>query len=156
MNTNYLDLNIATDDSSCPLNTKSCGEADTMGNVLCVNNNSDCPLTDVKVTSTVPSDRNYTVLTLGDVNFVLARDGKGKLPLQFKISDKQPCTSPYYENMNGKLYLLDAMKGRNTCYRGIANKKEDESYIKVDSYNKKNLFSDNNILGIVNTLPSFH
>jgi hypothetical protein len=76
--------------------------------------------------------------------------------IQLKISDEQPCTSPYYENMNGKLYILDAMKGRNTCSRGIANKLEDDTYYKIDTYNKKNLFADNNIVSIVNTLPSFN
>jgi hypothetical protein len=49
MDTNYLDLTIASSDKSCPLNTKSCGKADTLGNVICVQNKADCPLTDLKV-----------------------------------------------------------------------------------------------------------
>jgi hypothetical protein len=126
-----------------------------LGNILCIDSYIPCPYNDLKV-GTQP-DQGSDNIKVGDVysNFSNTTTN-GRTPIQFKISDKQPCTLPYYENTNENLYKLDAIFGRHKCYRGIANSIEDNNYKKIDQYNKKKLMEDNYITQIVSTLPVFN
>jgi hypothetical protein len=155
----YIDLIIAQNDKSCPMDHKSCGIVDTLNNVLCIPNNSECPMNEIKVqpsNAEIPNDKKYYVIKADGANFLFSNENKkGTIINQFKISDNQPCILPYFENMSGNLYLLDAMKKRNKCYRGIGDQVEDKTYEKIDSYNKRNLFNDNQLINILNTLPEF-
>jgi hypothetical protein len=155
----YMDLIISQNDKSCPMDYKPCGIVDTLKNVLCFPNNLDCPMNEVKVQSSdvaIPNDKNYSVVKAGGVNFLFSNENiKGKIVNQFKISDGQPCIIPYFESIKGNLYLLDAMKSRNTCSKGVGDQVEDKSYVMIDTYNKRNLFNDNQLTNLLNTLPEF-
>ena len=160
MRKNYFDLVTANNAQGCPMNHKPCGVIDTLNNVLCVEKNENCPFNDIKVIpsiDSIPKDRNYTVLKANSVNFLFSNENiKGNVITQFKVSDNQPCILPYYENMSGKLYLLDAMKSRDKCSRGIGDTIIDNEYVKLDTYNKKNFFMDNQLIGSLSSLPEFN
>jgi hypothetical protein len=97
MKTNYLDLSIASNSQTCPLNQKPCGII--LGNILCIDSYTPCPYNDLKVS--LQSDQGSGNIKVGDVYYNYSnRTTNGRTSIQFQISDKQPCTLPYYENTN--------------------------------------------------------
>ena len=41
------------------------------------------------------------------------------IPIQFKISNGQPCQNPYYKNMDFFLYILENQAGKQNCYQYV-------------------------------------
>lgn len=160
---NYLELKTSSSLNGCGVGYKACGIIDSMKNYLCYPSNVDCPYNEIKVISNndnVPNDKNYTQVTLG----VSGSDGKmlfsnqdknGNALNEFKIDDKTPCLSPDYKNLNIKPYYLETTWDHNTCKNKIGNEFEDKSYQKVDSTTYGRLYSDNQIIGILSSMPNF-
>ena len=50
----------------CPDNTKQCGILDTLGNIMCIDVNTDCPINLILVTedNNIPSEYKYTFTTV--------------------------------------------------------------------------------------------
>jgi hypothetical protein len=155
----YLDLSVATNDKSCPMDQKSCGVVDSMKNILCMDKDSACPMNDIKIidrSDNEPDDFKYTKVEAGDKDILFTNENtKGNIIAQFKISDDQPCILPFYENTKGTLYLLDALQGKGECKRGIGDTLYDDNYKKIDTYNMKSLLQENQITAVLNTLPEF-
>jgi len=160
---NYLDLKTGKSAADCGSGYKSCGIADTLNQVLCYPNNVECPYNFIKVlpnSATVPSDKKYISIPLGafnsDSKMIFSNENiSGKSVIQFKIDDNTPCLSPDYRNLAVKPYYLEKVWNMNTCSNNIGGKNEDESYTKIDSESYQRLYSDNQIMGILQSLPKF-
>ena len=160
---NYLDLKTGKSSNDCGSGYKSCGIADSLNQVLCYPNNVECPYNFVKVLSPseqVPKDVKYTVVPLG----FNSQEGKilfsnentsGKTLIQFKVDDNTPCLSPDYRNLEIKPYYLEKTWDMNSCQNEIGGQRYDNSYTKIDSESYNRLYSDNQILGILLSLPQF-
>jgi hypothetical protein len=160
---NYLDLKTAKSAALCGSGYKSCGIADSLQQVLCYPNAVNCPYNFIKVLSAnqqVPNDKNYTVIPLGfngqDGKMIFSNENiSGNTVNQFKIDDNQPCLSPDYKNLAIKPYYLEQSWGKNLCQNAIGGQNFDNAYTKVDSESYNKLYSDNQILGILLSLPKF-
>jgi len=160
---NYLELKTGKTAADCGSGYKSCGIADTLNQVLCYPNNVECPYNFIKVLSNkeaVPTDRKYTSMPLGAFNpeakIIFSNENtSGKSVIQFKIDDNTPCLSPDYRNLVIKPYYLEKVWNMNTCSNDVGGKNEDESYTKIDSESYQKLYSDNQIMGILQSLPKF-
>lgn len=160
---NYLELKTGKSPADCGTGYKSCGVADSLNQVLCYPNNVECPYNFVKVISNaekVPTDKNYTVMPLGfnaqDGRMIFSNENtSGKTLNQFKIDDNVPCLSPDYRNLAVKPYYLEKTWDRNSCQNEIGGEKYDNSYTKLDSETYNKLYSENQILGILLSLPQF-
>jgi hypothetical protein len=156
----YLDLSIVANENSCPKDYRPCGIADTLNHVLCISRETDCPMNDVRIigkNEPIPSDFEYTVLESNDAKILFTnKNTRGRVVNQFKIAEDQPCVLPFYEHTKGSLYLLDGLYETGTCKRGIGDTLYDQSFKKIDTYNMKSLFAENQISPVLNTLPKFN
>lgn len=158
--TKYLELNIAKNPESCYPGLKSCGIIDSLNNVMCVPHNSPCPINYVDVISTdkEPLDNNkLTVfnLTDGEQMIFSNENPNGKIFTEFIISEGVPCADPSRKNLAEKPYLLDPYYSKSDCSNPVGNYTLDNRYEKIDSYDVKNLLTENNIFPLVQRLPLY-
>jgi len=161
---NYLDLKTAKTPSECGSGYKSCGVVDTLNQVLCYPSNVECPYNNVKALSSsqqVPNDMKYTVVPMGfngqDGKFIFSNENvKGKTITQFKIDDDTPCMSPDYRHLLVKPYYLEVTWDKNSCQNDVGGQFVDSAYTKLDSESYSRLYSDNQITGILQSLPQFN
>jgi len=144
---NYLKLNIHSSSINCPPETRSCGIIDSQNNHLCVDKLKNCPVVDLAIYSRGFSDsniiqsksnlisnnsleniylgKNDSLIKLSTADLVYSLNetkfqanlNNIRIPIQFKISNGQPCENPFYENLNFSLYILDSNYGKQFCYR---------------------------------------
>jgi hypothetical protein len=158
--TNYLQLNIAKNSESCDFGTKSCGIIDSLDNVLCVHKYSPCPINYVDVISNDQTPKinfEYTSFNLTDGNKMIFsnENPNGKIYSEFIISEGQPCADPSRKNFVEMPYLLDPYYSKSDCENPVGNYTNDYRYEKIDSYDSRNLLSENNIYPLVQRLPLY-
>ena len=106
---------------------------------------------------TYPLNKNFSYINLSDNKILLysqSESQKGRIPVQFKISDSIPCKDPYYKNLQHSLYELDFYLNRKQC-KDIHGKFYDSSYYVLDSYDYLYVINDNYILDDLQQLPNF-
>jgi len=159
----YLDLKTAKTESECGSGYKSCGIIDTLNQVLCYPSNVDCPYNYVRTlgpNEAVPSDMKYDVVPLGfngqEGKLIFSNENKnGKIINQFRVDDDIPCISPDYKHLSVTPYYLEKSWDKNKCTNDVSGQFFDSSYVKIDSESYNRLYSDNQILGILMSLPQF-
>jgi hypothetical protein len=159
VDTSYLDLTISRRPESCPMNMRSCGIVDSLSNVMCVPNQTPCPINSVSIAASnvAVTAKDSTVINAEGVKIVFSNnDPKGKILNELYIGENQPCANPLYANYNYKPYLLDYFYGKTQCTDKIGTFSTDERYIKLDTSNSLNTLRDNNILPIINSLPLYN
>jgi len=160
---NYLDLKIVKTKNGCGAGFTPCGIIDSLNQILCYPDRIGCPYNYIKFLDSkevIPTDRTYTVIPLGTNGekgkFILSNQNtSGKIINQFKIDDNIPCLDPDYKNLNTTPYLLEKSFDKNSCLNKISDKIIDEEYIKIDSETYNQLYSDNNIIKVLLSLPDF-
>jgi hypothetical protein len=146
---NYMFLLIEASAAQCPLGTRSCGVIGSQKNHLCLESNISCPVNDMIFKSAslptgadsksglifknISSTLTTNQLGINEYGFKLPgadllystnqasnenSDNLG-IPIQFKISNAQPCQNPYYNNIDFYIYILDKQAGKQYCYQYI-------------------------------------
>jgi len=158
-NKNYLDLTISSNEKYCPMNTRSCGVADSLNNVLCVPSTVACPLNYIMFLNSgqlVPKDMNYTQIDTKDGKLLFSNEAtKEDVLNEFFISEGQPCANPKGRNYLQKPYILDPFYDNYACNVNISDFQYDERYKLVDSYKTYDLYRDNSLLPALKSLPEY-
>lgn len=179
---NYFELNVKNNATACGNISRSCGIIDSFKNHLCVENNKSCPVISINIydfeyfNKQFLSDNNDVTFVSPKAVFVYTKDeskfynkSTPLIPVEFKISNGQPCMNPYYINSDGYMYILDNYYGRNFCLKYSINDDNlkydttiysnkffyDNNFKKVDNTNMTELLSENNILPMIKTLPFY-
>lgn len=96
---NYGNIRLVKNSLPCSEGLKKCGEIDTKGNELCVNQNEPCPIYDLVFQSnsnlTAKEDRNSSSLR------------KNKAIIEFKVSESLPCVQNHEESTPNLTYILE-------------------------------------------------
>jgi hypothetical protein len=159
---NYLQMNITEKSTNCKKGKKPCGLIDNLGNILCLNENEDCPINNILNFKTKEEinakNLNGSSLVLdsnGIKNVLLfTRDNilDGNLPIEFRTSTGLPCKNPYFTNMNYKIYMLNKFFNKQRCLNfsdSIPNDNMeysfDNSFYQIDEIYKKTFYYENKI-----------
>ncbi len=155
----YLDLTIRAIPDSCPDTTRSCGVIDSLKNVVCIPKKTPCPLNEIKVIPTgteIPTDKKYTVLDIANAKVLVSNENtEGEILNEFTISAGVPCADPDYDNTMGFVYELDKNYNEQECNDSLGSNKYDTRYNPIDTTTRYSLFSENNIIAAVTTLPEY-
>jgi hypothetical protein len=157
----YLDLIVVSSANKCPIDTKPCGKVDSIENVLCVSNLTNCPVNKILFLESkdpIPTDFKYTVVPLGDNKKILYTNEnvKGEIVQEFKLSEGQPCLDPTYENINSDQYLLSRVLDKHGCPQSGGNAEMfDIRYSKIDSDDLYSFYSNNGVEDTLMRLPQY-
>jgi hypothetical protein len=156
---NYLKLTLRSDQRSCPLNTKPCGEIDSLKNVLCLSDKIQCPINELKAIEAslpVPKDKNYTVLEANNAKILASNENlNGKIIVDFSVQDDQPCADTDYKNLIAETYPLNPFYKKSKCTSKIGNFTNDNRYFKIDNYGSFDIQNENYIYRVTNGLPLY-
>lgn len=159
---NDLNFLVRSSEDLCPNNTRNCGVIDSVSNILCVKREIPCPMNFIKFYESydkIPENlRSETLIKLVNGFFVLSNNFlKGKILVDFRIMDSQPCANPDYENEKTKPYLLDMKYGYDSCkIKKVGNHTYDKRYEILDQDNFKELYTLNNNLYLkIKELPNY-
>ena len=153
------DGSIIKKTEKCPEGKKSCGYIDTKQNILCLDENKDCPINYIKIDKTPPEGITNIKTIKGDqINIYYSnnpyenREGIPYIQVAFKIGEDELCTIPslYYSNIN--LFKLDAFikDYANKCslkdYTQDYTKILGNYYFSLDTIDNYQLYNDNGII----------
>jgi len=162
---NYLDYSKnkkISKDSYCGYGKKFCGKLDTIDNYLCLNENENCPITQMIIqdyTLNPPKNKNFTSINLANGKILYFTNKNAtkddSILINVKISEGLPCLNTYQENTKNKFtkYILDANYDYYTCSEYLNMHIFDDRYRVLDSLNYRDLLNDNGINYIINRYP---
>ncbi len=156
------DGSIIKKNETCPEGKKSCGYIDTIYNILCIDNKSECPINYIKIDKTPPEGITHLRTIKGDqINIYYSnnpyenRTGTPYIQAAFKIGEDELCAIPnlYYSNIN--LYTLDAFRKdyANQCTLKDYTQeivKLFNYYFSLDTIDNYQLYYDNKIIERIN------
>lgn len=159
--TSYLDLIVVDQTSKCPIETRSCGIIDSIGNYLCVSTSNPCPINKLLILNEgdkIPIDFKYSLIQLqaGKTLIYTNENVRGDIIHEFKLSEGQPCLNPNYSNINSDQYLLSNVLNYDGCPEsGYNNKMFDSRYNKIDSEDLLDFYTMNGIEDKLKRLPQY-
>lgn len=153
---NYFDLKIENRTTSCGSGFKKCGIIDTLKNNLCMRETEDCPVLFLKFSKNEPIKKfaDDKILKLKNGYLIYNNNPldypNATIPIEFKVSENQPCKNSFYSHKNYSLYKLDFFYNKNECY--ISSEKPDNKtlfydyeYKLIDQIDYKVFFDENKI-----------
>jgi len=154
---NYFNYNFSNSNNffnECGKGYKDCGNANSIGEKLCVHKNEECPINYLKVinintTANTPElvgqrgfPVNETNFSDGQKKFIYSNmNNKGKTINQFTILDHKPCA----DSAENKIILLNTNQ-EYECKSKINGYTYDPSWTLIDTMTLKNLAKDNDLL----------
>ena len=156
---------VIEENKDCPEGLKNCGYIDTIKNKLCLEKDSECPISYIKIKDiNSPPPDNITHLKVIEnekIKFYYSNnpyDDTHEVPYiqnAFKIADSKICALPnlYYSNLD--LFLLDAFKkglSSDCVLKGYSPNitiDENNRYHKLNSINQYDLYNENGIIDII-------
>jgi hypothetical protein len=117
----------------CSKGKHDCGEIDTLGNRLCVNDGMSCPSVDL-IQKINPQIKD--------------------LFIEFIISQGEVCINNSEINLKGKKYELYENRRFINCNTTLNGIKYDNRYIRINNFATSQLFNSS-FLGYLNSLPEF-
>jgi len=184
----YFDISIEKNAENCSAGTSSCGVIDSLGSHLCVESTIPCPVNSINFYSVIEFDKvkdsipkNNAVIQLSNGFLVYGNNRKNyvdinkvKIPIEYKVSNAQPCLNPFYENISFPIYILDLKRGRQQCLKHADmddNTKNSENldtnnqntndfyynpdFYPLDTISQEVLFKENGITAKTSNLPLF-
>lgn len=164
--TNYhrllYDGSIIKENEKCPEGKKSCGYIDTLRNLLCIDEKSECPINYIKIDKIPPKNITHLKCINGSqINIYYSnnpyenRAGTPFIQSSFKIGEDKLCTIPnlYYTNIN--LFKLDAFI-KDYAYQCTLKDYSQEVtqlfnyYVPLDTIDNYQLYYDNKIIERIN------
>ena len=158
----YFDLlkdgSIIKEGKVCPKNKKVCGYIDTLKNMLCVNNNTECPISYIKIQDSKPIGiENIITITGKKTNFYFSNNpypNSNEIPYilnSFKIADSTICALPnlYYSSIS--LSDLDGFKKKystNCVLKDYSQRVTVDKirYKEIDAIDNYDLYEENKII----------
>jgi len=158
----YYDLlydgSIVKEAKDCPEGTKSCGYVDTLKNIYCIDKNSKCPISYIKIQSTTPTGVEDLVTIKGSKTNLYYSNVPSFGPLDFpyivnsfKIADSVLCALPnlYYSSIS--LHYLDAFVNKyskNCVLKDYSQKVTVDKlrYFPISEVDNYELYEENNII----------
>ena len=146
LNQSYFDLHKVEKYKKCPINFKSCGKLDTLGNKLCVIISEECPINYISF--------NSEKLDIIDYYSNNKNEEQGEVFSEIRLSDQDNICFDnredlFYEN-EYLLYDIERIKNRKSC-----TKKIDERFKRLDSMIKTNFYHTNLIDKHLFNLPEY-
>lgn len=137
---NYESLVKIPHNSSCPTNYKRCGIIDTLNNILCIDEKTNCPLNSI----TKEENSKKTSIIHNQEKPVLSDIG---------IFDRNICVNVNEKEFYESSYPLFSSMG---CFSSFQTEKyENYRFNHLDEYPKKNFYKDNSIIDIIYRLPKY-
>ena len=135
---------IVKEHQKCPKGKKQCGILDSLGNILCLNENQNCPINDI-IINAKKEMKGYKSLELNKGKFIHFTN---KFPNKFIISDlsvffQEPCIYPQ-DNFWDNFIQLENREGVPGCKKSNGIDKRYQ-YLN-DSYNLSLFYQENYIL----------
>ena len=162
---NYYDLlfsdSVVGEKEECPKGKKNCGYIDTVKNKLCLEKESQCPVTfiQIKDIDSNPPDNitNLKVIKTEKISFFYSNEpyaNSSEIPYiqnNFKIGESEICTLPNLYHSNVDLYILDANRNKFSTNCNFKSYPQQVSvdhirYHEINTINQYELYSENKIL----------
>lgn len=159
----YYELTIVSSEKYCPEKMRSCGVADSLGNVLCLPIETQCPINNFDILDKkepLPIDSNgikYTVIELDQGKKLVYSndDTKGQIVVDLKLSEGKPCLNNRYYNLSYEPYILSRMQGFEKCPAIRPDLFFDPRYNYIDQELTSDLYAMNEISILTKYLPKF-
>ena len=155
-----MDKTIIPQNEGCSSGKKSCGYIDTLKNILCIDENDNCPVNYIKVSKTPPIDhiQDLKEISSDKINFYFSRnpypENSTKTPYiinTFRIADSNICSLPnlYYSEII--LNDLEASKknySTNCVLKDFSQRQTVDlmRYHKLDTIDNYELYEENGII----------
>jgi hypothetical protein len=162
---NYYDLlfsnSVVGEKEDCPKGKKNCGYIDTVKNKLCLDKESQCPVSFIQIKdieSNPPENiTNLKVIKTEKIAFFYSNEpyaNSSEIPYiqnAFKIADSEICTLPNLYHSNVDLYRLDANSNKfssNCNFKSYPQQVPVDHirYHEINTINQYELYSENKIL----------
>ena len=141
----------------CPSGKKPCGLLDTMNNTLCIAIDQDCPINFMIFSRSPPIGYNYT-FKVGNskskwkIYYTNEATDRYIITSKFRISDDIVCIDSQRYNSNYSQNVLDKYKYGCTP---VDSAYYNPFYVGVDSMNKYDLYSQNGIISVLDTVKGY-
>ena len=129
---NKRKLNDSTRDI-CKYGFKKCGNLDTYGNIMCLENNLSCPINEIIIDNKEKEkeyiNKGYYSLKLNETNYLYYTNNSidKEIIIELKYSEKQP-TLITEDNLIIDEHIYEIMTGKDNFY----NSSKNEKYIKYN------------------------
>lgn len=162
---NYLEMMVVDSPQKCDFHSdnklvfKSCGIIDNLGNYLCVHESVNCPINNILVVNNkVQTPANYTSYDISDGKKIMYTnvETSGKILVEFKLSEGEPCMNPKYNNLNSEKHILENQNYNVGCQE-IGERKElfDNMYRELDADDNFSFYNNNGVESLLKTLPKY-
>jgi len=144
----------------CKNGMRSCGVIDSLNNNLCVDSTQNCPINKIVFAekNSIPTDYNYTTLTLGTNKklYFTTEATDNPIYVDIKVSEGDVCIDAGQKNsINGDPYILVADYHHYYCTNSLDGEFHDERYTLLDSISKIKYYNDNNMTSYLLSLIDY-
>ena len=165
---NYYDLlfsdAVIDKNEDCPEDFKNCGYIDTLDNKLCLKNDSQCPISYIKIKDVnSPPPEGITHLQSLEteiIKFYFSNDpyeDTNEIPFiqnSFKIADSKICALRNLYRSNINLFILEALQNKlsSNCLLADYSQNITEDtirYHELNTINQYELYNENGIIDII-------
>ena len=153
---NYFDLNVKT---TCDEKESDCGIIDSLGQHLCVDVSTECPINSLSfVETSVKTEKPTNEFVLTERRKLIYSnkpDSKANIMIGTAVSEGLVCSNPFYKNNSPPYYPLDYnfVNERHNCFEGLGKYVNDNNVLDLDSISLLELLSDNGLQDYIEKLP---
>ena len=131
---------IVPKNKKCPKGKKQCGILDSLGNILCLNDNELCPLNDI-IINNLKTMKDYKSQELNEGKYIHFTNKSIKNPIisDLAIFQKDPCF--YSQEYVWETFMPNERGKGSGCKK--SKDRKDERYKYLDTYNLSLLYDEN-------------
>ena len=156
----YLKEKVISPGEECGEKKKQCGYVDRLGHILCLDINERCPINYLEISNTADVPSNYkgteepTSLALNNGKYLFLSNSNiwGFLIHTLVAGEGQVCSNytEYYSR-----YEPYKLEKTTFCNNDSGNVRYDNSFIRIDTINKYDYFTDNSVTTITDTIEGY-
>ena len=153
----YLNHSVL-ENETCESGYKKCGKLDDFGNFLCIKENEDCPINDIKITNSTDEELEklgYSHIIINDDKYLYYTNTSEKPVIsKLKVAEEGTlCIDKSYFYTKYPQYILDKNFNNYGC-RYIDGKIYDNKIEILDNRTKEMLYAESDI-NLYKTFPTF-
>ena len=141
--------NSVLETEECEKGYKKCGKLDDIGNYLCVKENDDCPINDIKVTDSKQPDLenlNYSYFLINNKYFYYSNTSDKPVITKLKVAEEgKLCINKGYYFTKYPQYILDNKFEYYGCKYKINGELYEKDVEALDIRTKGQLYNDSNV-----------
>ena len=145
---NYKNITITRSNEDCPNKYRKCGKIDSLGNLLCVEEDLKCPLNYFKISNQTISNYTSSIIKFQLENNEFAYFSNEYIEqdilIDFKITESLPCVDPSEESYDKDPYILEKNNVKS-CQTNYGQQYKDSRYSVIDSFNYYDLLKNNSL-----------